>query len=617
MKKNIFLIMSIAVALCACSKDFDLTSNDSTPMEEGQESIVFTASMENSVTTKARFDSEEKCASWEVYDTINVNGSQFIAKDAGTSTTFSKSKEVRPTFVGSSSGGFSQEEGPASLVDKNGTQTKWCASTEHQNIDKVWDIVVCTDAPSNLIEIKLWNGNDTQEYPGRSWRAIRVYGALSKDDQWEKIGAFVDLNLEKNNSALAGIIKVASIKKFQFYKIEIPGATEGNIMQMSDMKFEILDDLASYQMIEGPYLAYFPSNLYNGTSTTLPSEISEKWSEEKFNMPMYAYSTDTNLEFKNLCGVLKITVKDDLIASIKRIRVRSANKAMSGKFVVDKNYKAVLNDASATNNTITITYTEAIQTDASGKVFYVAVPAQTYQELQIELDPDGTRFITSMTTKASTNINIERNKIYPITFSDNAAIKGTATATIQGKEVNVNWVQLWLGGPKFAEFNVGAKQNKVVDYGGYYCWGKCIDQDPDGHYDEGNTNLSGDRDTATNMWGSNWRMPTIEEFITLTNNDESGRCSLEWISNYKDTGVNGILISGKGKYASNSIFLPAVGCYINQTIDNRGVDACYWSSTPGGPQGAPILNFSSDCAETHKFLWRYCGSAVRAVLAEK
>ena len=43
-------------------------------------------------------------------------------------------------------------------------------------------------------------------------------------------------------------------------------------------------------------------------------------------------------------------------------------------------------------------------------------------------------------------------------------ITGKATATINGKTIDVNWVQLWENGPKFAEYNVGA--TSVTDYGG-------------------------------------------------------------------------------------------------------------------------------------------------------
>ena len=212
------------------------------------------------------------------------------------------------------------------------------------------------------------------------------------------------------------------------------------------------------------YNAYFPADLYNGTTATLPANINETWTDGKFNMPMYAYSTTTELAFKNLCGVLKITVKNDQLTSVKCITISSTNCATSGEFTVVDD-AAKLTDASNTANTVTVTYTDAVSTDATGKVFYIAIPAQTYKNLSIAVS-DGT--ITKVkTTKQDQDIEVARNTVYPISF-DGTLIAGTAKRT---GDIDVRWVQLWEGGPKFAEYNVGAENKNAEDYGGYYCWG--------------------------------------------------------------------------------------------------------------------------------------------------
>ena len=199
------------------------------------------------------------------------------------------------------------------------------------------------------------------------------------------------------------------------------------------------------QEAEGPtYNAYFACT-YDGSTATLPAEVSETWANGKFNMPMYATSTTTDLAFKNLCGVLKIIVKSDQIAAVKKIKVSSANKAVSGAFTVTSD-AAVLSEPNTVANTLTVTYADAVSTTAEGKVFYVAVPAQTYQELKIELDADGNGFTKSMTTKSATDITVDRNKIYPITFNatptqydvtfDSFSIDGT-TVTASNGDVTV------------------------------------------------------------------------------------------------------------------------------------------------------------------------------------
>ena len=613
MKRYAIIALAVMAVISSCTKDILLPEKDAAESGAPETpSVFFTATMEGAPETRATYNGELKCASWEVGDQVNIDGSIYEAQSSGTNTIFKKSTpssaEIRPSFVSSNSRGFSDAEMPSKLVDDAGVDTKWCANTTHRSCD-VWDIVVSTGSTAKLQAIKLWNGNDTKEESGRRWKNVRVSGASSADGDYIVIKTFENLNLASDNKGLAGTLEVNATQEYSFYKVEILDVMSGSIMQMSDMKFVIA------QQIIDNHIAYFPASLYNGVAA-LPAEISETWADGKFNMPMYATSTTTDLSFKNLCGVLKITIKSDQIAAVKRIRVRSANKAVSGPFTVDANNAAVLSDASAVANTLTVTYSDAVSTDAAGKVFYVAVPAQTYQALKIELDADGNGFTTSMTTKAATDIKLERNKIYPVTFADNAPTKGTAKATIGGKDIDVNWVQLWAGGPKFAEFNVGAANNNAEDYGGYYCWGKYIDKDPDGNYDTGTTVLSGNRDTATKLWGSNWRMPTIEEFITLANNDGSEKCTCNWVLNYNGTGINGRLFTGKDKYASNSIFFPATGFFNRAQVVDQGIDACYWSSSPGGPQGAHVLYFNSTSIETQRFSERIAGITVRAVLAE-
>ena len=323
---------------------------------------------------------------------------------------------------------------------------------------------------------------------------------------------------------------------------------------------------------EATHHAYFPAGLYNGGSPALPAV--QTYEAGKFDMPMYATSTTTSLSFKNLCGVLKITVTNAQLTSVKSITVSSTNCAISGAFTVTDN-AAVLTDASITANTLTLTYTDAVTTDATGKVFYVAIPAQTYKNLSIAVS-DGTT-TKVMTTKADQDITVARNTIYPINFNGQPTT-GKAFAT--SPSCDVNWVQLWAGGPKFAEYNVGAENKKAEDYGGLYCWGSSNDEKKKrtsgySYYnDKGCRVLSGNDDTATNLWGNNWRMPTYEEFENLIN----------YCSETAETvaGCAGHRFTGKGAYGPNSIFLPDAGHIGDNEIK---IDGCldYWSASNKGP----------------------------------
>lgn len=315
------------------------------------------------------------------------------------------------------------------------------------------------------------------------------------------------------------------------------------------------------------YNAYFACT-YDGTTATLPAEVNETWVDGEFNMPMYASSTDCNLRFKNLCGVLKISVSLGEISHVKSIKVSSSNCATSGAFTISSD-AAVLVNPSAVSNTVTVTYTDPITIrGGTATNFYIPIPAQTYRDLKIEISNScGTK---SMTTASGRDITVERNKIYPINFVDNAPISGTAKATIGDKELDVPWVQLTEYGPKWAVYNLGVTDGSIESPGELYKWGAIPYSRPPIDYNNGNEQLRGDTDTATYIWGSNWRMPTCAEFEDLIDD-----LILSEVKFIKDNHVRGIKINGRGKYSGNSLFLPEF--MLHEAGDYYGV---YWTSTP-------------------------------------
>ena len=589
MKKYIFMAAAAMAALSSCSDNEVIAENTIANNNDiVKKSLVFTATMEGAPKTRATFHDLIKCAAWEVNDKISINGNAFFAGSAGTSTTFMAPvfQEARPEYVHSYSGGF-EDEGPEMLVDEDGTATKWCADKyNHMNsIDRSsWDIIVKTAAPTKLQAIKLWNGNDTWAEPGRRWKNVKVWGWTSNTwyedafDDWEEIKRFEDLGLACEEDLFAGTLEVNATKKYEYYKVEILDNAWDDIMQMSDMKFVCESDNSggdqALSIDDAPFHAYFPAALYDGTTATLPANITEEWADGRFNMPMYAYSEDTNLKFKNLCGVLKITVKSDDLASVRSIKVSSSNCATSGAFTVNAEGAAELSTPDDISQTVTVTYTTPVETTAVGKVFYVPVPAQTYHDLKIRIsDGANDKF---MVTKSGADIVVERNKIYPIDFGGNyeaTLYRGTKSANIDGAEVDVPWVQLWEGGPKFAAYNVGVTDANPASYGGYYTWGGTIDKDPAASYYRDDDTLPEGYDTATQLWGSNWRMPTSDELLGLIDN-----CDVE--KNVVIGNHIGTRFTGKGAYADYSLYLPAAGrCQygnVDSDYDVNGPEG-YWS----------------------------------------
>lgn len=324
---------------------------------------------------------------------------------------------------------------------------------------------------------------------------------------------------------------------------------------------------------EHPNIIVFPA-------TQSYREDKKSYAPEISFAPMYYSGYETSFAMKNAAAILKITVPSIITSSVERITV-SSDKWMNGycEFSNDVIVKSTdtancgEQDADA-NKMITLDCTTYLSygvfTDDNPS-FYITIPAQHYDYLEITID--GNHF---MRTKKADGIDVERNKIYPITFADNYAPGSVGTATRTG-EVSVNWVQLWENGPKFATYNVGAENNRPEDVGGYYCWGSSIDKDANRAYYEGDGNLPDSHDTATNLWGSNWRMPTKREI-----DDLMYFCDFEITGNYNGTGVAGVIFTGKEAYSENSIFLPVAGHsygdYFNDWYIEQGL-CQYWTST--------------------------------------
>lgn len=579
------MAVAAIAALSSCS-DNDSIENATSGKEPVKQTLVFTATMEGAPQSRATYNSEHKCAAWEVNDQIIINGYLFLAQASGTSTTFSQllEHEKRPIYVSSESNGFSNNEAPIMLVDESGTNTKWCANTSHKNGKTAWNIIVRTERPVKLHAIKLWNGGDTDEYPDRRWKKIKVLGGAQESACDNAIGTFGNLNLEANKGGFAGTIDVNATSAYEYYKIEVQEIEGGDVMQMSDMTFVYEDE----KIDNAPFHAYFPATLYDGTTAVLPSQITEEWTDSKFNMPMYASSETTDLQFKNLCGVLKITVNDEDLASVKSITVSSANCATSGAFTVNAENAAELSYPSDASKSVTVTYNTAVETDAEGKVFYIPVPAQTYRDLVIKVSDDSRT--VCMTTRNGVDIVVERNKIYPITF-------------VEDKFVDLGLSVLW------ARCNLGAQ--KQEEYGAYFQWAGTIDMkdyDP-GHelwdwstcpyHIDGNSKDEGwTKYVSKNVRGAYWAgAGEPDNKLVLDSEDDAayvllgGACSIpsyrQWneLEHYCEwspmtiNGIDGFKVQSKKEgYTNNWIFFPLAGIWENGTVKQSGGN---WNNAAG------------------------------------
>ena len=418
---------------------------------------------------------------------------------------------------------------------------------------------------------------------------------------------------------------------------------------------------------DGKYHAYYPADIYDGTTVTLPAiQTYDATANGIGNLPMYAESTGHNLVFKNLCGVLAITVQQSQMTTVKSITVKANGKRLNGAFTVSgysTNNPTINFSSPSTSNAadtmVTLLMETAVEIPNGGQTFYIAIPAATdYTTLTIEVMGKFTEGGTEKTTAKrmrtnSTPKTIARNTIYSIPFSGSNVTSGTALVKSASGRTTCDWVQLWDGGPLWATVNVGAtisdhnnlsataetvrggssiSNYTTANVGGLYCWGGKTftnfrvgtgtaqdGENADYYYSDAIGNIAGtDRDIAKGLWGSNWRMPTQAELNKLKN---STYCT--WPSGFDTKGtspntIQGRTVTGAGTgYNSNSIFLPAAGYFFYSSLCNVGAHGYCWSSMPCDDEYeycAYGLNFPNrgqyvdveDCGN---------GYSVRAVLA--
>ncbi|MBQ9559034.1 MAG: Ig-like domain-containing protein, partial [Bacteroidaceae bacterium] len=191
--------------------------------------------------------------------------------------------------------------------------------------------------------------------------------------------------------------------------------------------------------------------------------------------------------------------------------------------------------------------------------------------------------------------------------TDGSGVKATCQVTVNppvptdpSSLTSGEYVDLGLpSGTLWATHNIGATNPE--DYGDYFAWGETTgykDGKTDfswstykycnGDYDKltkycGDSNLgdNGFTDNLTELefsddaayvnWGSEWRIPSVEQFQELIN---SNYTTTTWTT---VNGVYGRKITSKSN--GNSIFLPAAGRRLGTSLSNAGSHGFYWSRT--------------------------------------
>ncbi len=220
--------------------------------------------------------------------------------------------------------------------------------------------------------------------------------------------------------------------------------------------------------------------------------------------------------------------------------------------------------------------------------------------------------------------------------TDGSGVKAECQVTVANDNSGVidgrEYVDLGLpSGTLWATCNVGAESPE--EYGDYFAWGET---DPkykyswstykwsNGSYDtmtkyckqsdygyngftDGKTELDPEDDAAAVNWGSNWRIPSLEQIEELINSEYT---TTEWT---QLNGVNGRRITSHSN--GNSIFLPAAGYRDDTSLSNAGSKGYYWSRLLDASESyyACYLYFYSDYIDWNYSYSRYYGRSVRPV----
>lgn len=271
------------------------------------------------------------------------------------------------------------------------------------------------------------------------------------------------------------------------------------------------------------WYAYFPGNTVNLAGQTGDlADVANHYACAGMTASATTGVDGLTIALKPQVAILRI-VKVDGNSTTCNIRVKIGDKYVSG--LTAKAGEAGFTVQTSDKEVTLLTATEP-------GTYYIAVPAG----VKIAICNGDTKF------KATNADGLAAGKYYTVTTGP---VRGTAKATINDETTDVDWVQLWAGGPKFATQNVAKRMY----------WTTAVKNE---------------------FWGGNWRVPTKDE-MGLSANDyvnvkkvNAVYCIENGVLGFKFTGIT-------PGYTNVSLFLPA-----NSGAVEKYGEATYWTATQVG-----------------------------------
>ena len=277
------------------------------------------------------------------------------------------------------------------------------------------------------------------------------------------------------------------------------------------------------------WYAYYPSTDINLTNQEGTAESAAK---------LYALAGATTTATTGAEGLtINMTPKAAVLRIVKVDNYGPCDiylKTADGKYV--SGLKAKKNDAGyevETSDTKVSVFNK--ESNGNAGIYYVIVPAGVKISVY-----NSDKLIKS--TKAP---GLKAGNYYTLTSGPTT---GTAEATVNGTTKTINWVQLWIGGPRIATENVEEKMN----------WTEAAKTGSD------------------YVWGANWRTPTKDEMDFVDKDGSTTKKENVEVDNVIENGVvkKFKYIGVQPGYTNNTMDLPST--------DPKSYGGVYWSSTDAG-----------------------------------
>lgn len=180
------------------------------------------------------------------------------------------------------------------------------------------------------------------------------------------------------------------------------------------------------------YRAWYPEALGKvAGNLSLPS-VQDYAPDGVYGFPMYAESDSESLQFKNICGIVRLNLKGTKnISAIGLLDKSDSPSGLSGSIDIDGSNASVKSGAAGV--TLKCAAPVALSSD-DFTTFLITVPAGSYDRLQITVTSDDESYAILTSKKA---IIVERSKITDINIStlkfknDKADIRYSTTNTTQ------------------------------------------------------------------------------------------------------------------------------------------------------------------------------------------